>query len=91
MAERWTSPGIRAAVRRDLASLPVTARAEGLSRQALLLARMLDSGDLEPREIVTAGRELRLTMAELAAKAPGASGGIVDELRARRAARSAAG
>jgi hypothetical protein len=87
----WISPGIRAAVRRDLASISVPG-ADGIGRSALLLARMLDSGELEPREAVTAARELRVTMTGLLDLAPPrAEGSIVDELRARRSARSAAG
>lgn len=88
---RWTSPGIRAGVRRDLALLPAELAGGGMARSVLLLARMLDSGELDPREIVAAQRALCLTLAALAEIAPPrAEGSIVDELRARRAQRAAA-
>jgi hypothetical protein len=85
-------PGVRAGLRRDLAALPAELATGAMARSALLLAQMLDSGERDPREAATLVRELRLTMVALAALAPArAEGGIVDELRARRTARTAAG
>ena len=89
-----TGPVVRA-VRRDLRRLPAEDRAGSLAASALTLARLLDEvSDVDPDKAMTsaaqAARELRTTMTELLKGAPKARSGI-DDLRARRAARAAAG
>jgi hypothetical protein len=86
---------VELAVRRDLRRLPEQDRSGSLAAAALTLARMLDeSGEVDPDKRLTAAaqaaRELRGTMTELLKGAPKARSGI-DDLRARRAARAAAG
>ena len=84
------------AVRRDLRRLPPADRACALAASALALARLLDEAGADD-EVGTdkrlgssaqAARELRVTMTELLKAAPKARSAI-DDLRARRAARSA--
>jgi hypothetical protein len=86
---------VERAVRRDLRRLPVAERGCALAASALALARLLDGADyvdVDKRlpSAAQAARELRGTLAELLKNAPEAKGGI-DDLRARRAARAAAG
>ena len=80
------------AVRRDLRRIPADDRAGTLAASALTLARLLDEiSEVDPDKQLTgaaqAARELRGTMGELLKGAPKARSGI-DDLRARRAARS---
>jgi hypothetical protein len=96
---------VERAVRKDLRRLPAADRGCTLAASALTLARLLDSiaatrPDFEGAEFPSAdkrlssaaqaARELRGTMTELMKGAPKARSGI-DDLRARRAARAAAG
>ena len=90
-----TSGSVVRAVRRDLRRLPPDDRTCTLAASALTLARLLDEADeVDPDKRLTAAaqaaRELRGTMGELMKGAPKARSGI-DDLRARRAARAAAG
>jgi len=83
------------AVRRDLRRLPAEDRGGTLAASALTLARLLDEADeVDPDKRLAsaaqAARELRGTMTDLLKGAPKARSGI-DDLRARRAARAAAG
>ena len=82
-------------MRKDLRRLPAADRGCTLAASALALARLIDeAGDVDPDKRMTsaaqAARELRGTMTELMKGAPKARSGI-DDLRARRAARAAAG
>jgi hypothetical protein len=86
---------VERAVRKDLRRLPVADRGCTLAASALTLARLLDdAGEVDPDKRMAsaaqAARELRGTMTELMKGAPKARSGI-DDLRARRAARAAAG
>jgi hypothetical protein len=84
------------AVKRDLRRLSLTERRGALAASALTLARLLDdpqddvTADKQMAAAAQAARELRSTMTELLKNAPRARSGI-DDLRARRAARAAAG
>lgn len=80
-------------MRRDLRRLGPAERGCALAASALTLARLLDEiGDVDADKRLApaaqAARELRSAMGELLRSAPAARSGI-DELRARRAARSA--
>ena len=86
-------------MRRDLRRLAAEARGGALAAGALTLARLLDEAGAVDEDVsvdkrmsaaAQAQRELRGTMTELMKGAPKARSGI-DDLRARRAARSAAG
>ena len=95
MTGRRTQGVVERAVRRDLRRLPADAQACALAALALSLAQLLDGAaqvDVDKRLPAASqtARELRGTMAELLKGAPKARSEI-DELRARRAARSAAG
>ena len=82
-------------MRRDLRRLPLADRGCALAASALTLARLLDEvSDVDPDKAMAsaaqAARELRGTMGDLLRNAPKARSGI-DDLRARRAKRAAAG
>jgi hypothetical protein len=78
-------------VRRDLRRVPVEHRSGGLAVAALTLAKAIDAKP-EPRDLAALSRELRATLMELAKfEVPGAKGGAVDDLNARRQKRRAAG
>jgi hypothetical protein len=86
---------VERAVRKDLRRLPVADRGCTLAASALTLARLLDEADEVDADkrlssAAQAARELRGTITELMKGAPKARSGI-DDLRARRAARAAAG
>jgi hypothetical protein len=86
---------VERAVRKDLRRLPAADRGCTLAASALTLARLLDEAgevdaDKRMASAAQAARELRGTMTELMKGAPKARSGI-DDLRARRAARAAAG
>ena len=86
---------VERAVRKDLRRLPAADRGCTLAASALTLARLLDEADKVDADkrmasAAQAARELRGTMTELMKGAPKARSGI-DDLRARRAARAAAG
>jgi len=89
---------VERAVRRDLRRLPAAERGCALAASALALAGLLDVAaadeevgtDKRLASAAQAARELRGTMADLLKNAPKARSGI-DDLRARRAARAAAG
>jgi hypothetical protein len=89
---------VELAVKRDLRRLPLADRKSALAASALALAALLDSitavetvtDDKRLTSAAQAARELRGTMGELLKNAPAARSGI-DDLRARRAARAAAG
>lgn len=93
---------VELAVRRDLRRLPLADRRSALALSALTLAGLLDAVPLPEDRIddlgvdkrltaaAQAARELRATMGDLLKGAPAARSGI-DDLRARRAARKAAG
>jgi hypothetical protein len=87
---------VETAVRRDLRRLPAASRGCTLAASALALAQLLDEAepsvttDKRMAAAAQAARELRSTMGDLLKDAPAARSGI-DDLRARRAARSAAG
>jgi hypothetical protein len=78
-------------VRKDLRRVPAEHRSGGLAATALKLAKAIDAGP-EPRDLAALSRELRALLIELAKfEAPGAKGGAVDDLNARRQKRRAAG
>jgi hypothetical protein len=76
----------------DLATVPPALRKGGLAQTALLLARNIDAGEIEPRDRIAASRELRMLLTEILSHSPrkGVKDGvdqIRDDLAARRAAR----
>jgi hypothetical protein len=82
------APGtVEAAVRRELATLSAKVRDGAQAHAAIMLAVSLDAG-MPPRDAAAVSRELRVSMATLAAMSPErAEGDPIDELTARREAR----
>lgn len=82
------APGtIEAAVRRELDTLSEKVRDGAQAHAAIMLAVTLDAG-MPPRDAAAVSRELRMSMATLAAISPErAEGDIIDDLTARREAR----
>lgn len=82
---------VERAVRRDLAQLDDEAKRSGLAASALALAQLLDGNSpLTARDAATVAAELRQTLAELGRRAqPKRQEDEVDQLRARREAKSA--
>lgn len=78
-----------AAVRRDLARLPTDLAESGLAATALHLAGVMDAGRGSPSECAKALTDVLMKIRELAP--PEQEGTKVDDLRARRAARTARG
>jgi hypothetical protein len=77
--------------RREIRKVPVEHRTGGLAALAVILSRFMDSNP-DPKELAALSRELRATLADLAKlEAPGAKGGTVDDLNARRQARRKTG
>lgn len=85
------APGtIEAATHRELAALSAKVRDSAQAHAAVMLAVTLDAG-MPPRDAAAVSRELRTTMAALAAMSPErAEGDPIDDLTARRQARLAA-
>jgi hypothetical protein len=88
--------GVERGVRKALRRVPAEHRTGGLAATALELARAIDYRDSDgdgpdPRDLAALSRELRATLTELARfEAPGAKGGAVDDLKARRQKRRGA-
>jgi hypothetical protein len=82
--------GVERGVRKALRRIPAEHRTGGLAMVALELARSIDAGP-DAKELPGLSRELRAALTELARfEAPGAKGGKVDELNARRQKRRGA-
>src|SRR5258708_8021680 len=70
-ARRRTHLGdIELGVLSDLKSIPEYLREGGLARSAISLARMLDSGGIDKRDVPAMTRELRMLLTLLLDKAP---------------------
>ncbi len=86
-AANRASGTIEAAVRREITGLSEKVRDCAQAHAAIMLAVTLDAG-MPPRDAAAVSRELRVSMATLAAMSPErAEGDPVDELTARREAR----
>ena len=58
--------GIEEALLKDLGRFPDEAEGTALAKQALMMARQLDQGDVGPREVTQYTKEIRLNFLQLA-------------------------
>ena len=85
------SDSLEEATYSDLSRYPAAIRDGGVAQLALDLARLMDIGDILPRDRAALAQQYRQCMDNLRLQAPGdIKGDLTDELRQRREKRMAA-